>query len=233
MGYPLADVAGSGSLIYSSDSGINVELVEWYVDGAVDPGGEGFAADIVPAGGGQACGDAQPDPDGIVDLVGKLVLNVTIGGPKERLNPGDSIQAAIQSAEPGTTLVLSPGTYNESGSFFGNKDITIVGDQDDGGMVEVVFGTDTDWASTIQPGVAQLYENATVLISGIHFKVDVTGLSNVIGNGQGITIFKKGGGPTSNVTVQDCIFEYVGTPETYDVFNAQLVRFEGGVLVTS
>ena len=96
------------------------------------------------------------------------------------------------------------------------------------GEVTLTFPNTIDWNSTIQPGVAQLFENGTHTIQGIHFKVDVTGLSNVSGNGQGISIFKKSGGPDTDVTVQDCTFEYVGTPATYDVFNAQLVRLEGG-----
>ncbi|HYD86447.1 MAG TPA: hypothetical protein VEA80_03135, partial [Vitreimonas sp.] len=48
------------------------------------------------------------------------------------VNPGDSIQAAIDAAAPGDTILIGSGVYNES--FTVNKDLTIQGFDTGGGM---------------------------------------------------------------------------------------------------
>jgi len=47
-------------------------------------------------------------------LKSKTGITVTIGGPVISVAPGGTIQAAIDVASPDTTIIIPPGTYNES-----------------------------------------------------------------------------------------------------------------------
>jgi len=44
----------------------------------------------------------------------KTGITVTVGGPVISVAPGGTIQAAIDVASPNTTIIIPPGTYNES-----------------------------------------------------------------------------------------------------------------------
>ena len=53
--------------------------------------------------------------------VGSAVAQGAVGAI---VGPGESIQKAVNAADPGDTIIVGPGTYNES--IIINKDVTVI-----------------------------------------------------------------------------------------------------------
>ena len=102
------------------------------------------------------------------------------------ISSNDSIQSSIDSSSEGSTIILEPGTYNQSGIIV-NKSLTFVGN---GKSNLVILNGDNDNSSifTITGGVSVNFINLTF----------INGNSS---NGGAISSFD------SPITISDCVFE--------------------------
>jgi hypothetical protein len=115
-----------------------------------------------------------------VTLALALAMPLSAAAAVRRVGPGDSIQAAVDAASPGDTIVIAPGTYHEPGRpcptdpshtcavVVGTDDLTLVGQgpavlENAGGQDQgLVFVRDGADGATCLEDPAQRLQGATV-----------------------------------------------------------------------
>ena len=102
-------------------------------------------------------------------------IELTSSSPAEiHVYPGESIQAAIDSAAPGDTIIVHAGTYNEK--IVIDKPLTLLGAQHD---VDPRGGAWKDNITTINPGEGNTGINITssdVVVNGFEVTGGVYGI---------------------------------------------------------
>ena len=113
------------------------------------------------------------------------------------LNPGDSIQTAINSAHHGDTIILNPGTYNEHNITI-SKNIII--------RANVSAGGNRDNTIIDAMNLDRIFS-----VNGAYsFTVDGLTLQNGDATGAGGAIYNLGSFSISNSTITDCQATYSG-----------------------
>ncbi|MHC4533347.1 MAG: right-handed parallel beta-helix repeat-containing protein [Planctomycetota bacterium] len=112
------------------------------------------------------------------------------------VNPGESIQAAIDAADPGDEIEVAPGTYSEAINFNGNMDIRLY--SSGGPEVTTIDGTG--------------HYHVVQCISGEGSGTVLEGFTITGGNATGSMWDQYGGGMLnyneSSPTVTNCIFDF-------------------------
>ena len=137
------------------------------------------------------------------------VINAT-----QRLNY-NSIQAAINAADPGDTIEVSPGTY--TGNVVINKSLTLL--STDGAETTILDGVSTD------PGLGTIHVNTGVnnlVIGSIDHGFHVKGIDGPADNEFAAVYFQ---GTQDNVTVQGNIIEARGDAGIMGMYNAANTNF--------
>ncbi len=104
------------------------------------------------------------------------------------IGPGDSIQEAITSANPGDTIVLAPGVYNQHGILI-LKNITLRADTASGGSA-----ADTIIDAGLQD---RIFDNSVGYPGGYWLTIDNLTLRNGYSTIGGGAIYSTGGGTTT------------------------------------
>jgi Bacterial Ig domain/Right handed beta helix region len=112
------------------------------------------------------------------------------GGRTIQLNPGSSFETAVESLQPGDTLIVSPGTYTDTGRI----SITVRGTAS---APVVVKGVDGQARPVITRPAGAAVQN-TINVEGATY-LTIKGLEIVGNGGDGINM---NGGP-SNITLED------------------------------
>ncbi len=146
-------------------------LVAFVVGLMIGIGGQeqGAPAAVVSAAGGATYGGGFSAEDNAFSLSGN---SKSVAGPPMTdivivVNDGESIQQAVQSAEPGTTIHVMPGTYKE----------TVYIDKDGIRLIGVIVGSERP----VLDGEGEL--NDAILFSGNNIVVENFTITRYKGNG--------------------------------------------------
>lgn len=140
------------------------------------------------------------------------------GGRDIRVSPGNNaLSAAIATAQPGDTLILAPGRYNEAGIIRLQIPLTIRG-----------AGPERPVISFERPNLFELSSNGGLRLEG----VEITGEAapDFAGNSV-IASTTKGGGGNHVVEIRDSVFRDLKVNRAFSVVNARKGTFFDKVLV--
>jgi hypothetical protein len=122
-------------------------------------------------------------------IAGLLIITlgfmvVPASGAMLTISPGDSIQSAVNHADPGDTIILNPGMYNQHGIVV-NKDITIRANTSAGGSRKdtMIDGNLSDRIFNITSGITFILDNLTLQnasTTGSGGAIEATGAAIII-----------------------------------------------------
>ncbi len=144
----------------------------------------------------------------VLVLTLSLVTAAPVAAAAIDVYPGDSIQAAVDEASPGDTIIVHPGTYDETIDV--NKSLTICSSSDD--PSDTVIAADVE-----NEPVFKVSEVEHVNIEGFTIKAAIVDAWGCVA--PGVYLYKA-----NNITVSNNIIESISSPN----LNAYGIYLKGG-----
>ena len=135
----------------------------------------------------------------IVALCGLLLLLIPWQGVSENLHVPEifpTIQAAVDAARPGDTVLVNPGNYSETVRIDGRRNITLRGE------LKGDFSEEVDCWTTVAEHATDVIISGTIIVRSSQ-KITIEALT-LTGPGPGIQIGGDAGTPASDVVVRYC-----------------------------